>query len=139
MKKMILLAVMLTLVAFVSGAMAQVKPAPAKPATTAAPAPAKPEAPAKIEKFSGTIDNVDAMGKAIVVKGKVKKEEKMMTFSVDDKTKITKGKASLSFADLKKDMHVKVEYKKDGDKMTAVSIQASAPKAAPKKKEEPKK
>jgi len=141
MKKMILFVAMLTLVAFVSGAMAQQKPAPAKPATTAAPAapaPAKPEAPAKLEKFSGTIDKVDEMAKAIVVKGKVKKEEKMMTFSVDDKTKITKGKASLSFADLKKDMHVSVEYKKDGEKMTAAAIKASAPKAAP-KKEEPKK
>jgi uncharacterized protein YpmB len=141
MKKMILFVAILTLVAFVSGAMAQGKPAPAKPATTAAPAapaPAKPEAPAKLEKFSGTIDKVDEMAKAIVVKGKVKKEEKMMTFSVDDKTKITKGKASLSFADLKKDMQVSVEYKKDGDKMIAVAIKASAPKAAP-KKEEPKK
>lgn len=133
MKKMILFVAILTLVAFVSGAMAQGKPAPAKPATTAAPAPAKPEAPAKLEKFSGTIDKVDEMAKAIAVKGKVKKEEKMMAFSVDDKTKITKGKASLSFADLKKDMHVSVEYKKDGDKMIAVAIKASAPKAAPKK------
>jgi hypothetical protein len=133
MKKMILFVAILTLVAFVSGAMAQGKPAPAKPATTAAPAPAKPEAPAKLEKFSGTIDKVDEMAKAIAVKGKVKKEEKMMTFSLDDKTKITKGKASLSFADLKKDMHVSVEYKKDGDKMIAVAIKASAPKAAPKK------
>ncbi len=142
MKKMILFVAMLTLVAFVSGAMAQGKPAPAKPATTAAPAapaPAKKEAPAKLEKFSGTIDKVDEMAKAIVVKGKVKKEEKMMTFSVDDKTKITKGKASLSLADLKNEMHVSVEYKKDGDKMTAVAIKASAPKAAAKKKEEPKK
>jgi Skp family chaperone for outer membrane proteins len=133
MKKMILFVAILILVAFVSGAMAQGKPAPAKPATTAAPAPAKPEAPAKLEKFSGTIDKVDEMAKAIAVKGKVKKEEKMMTFSLDDKTKITKGKASLSFADLKKDMHVSVEYKKDGDKMIAVAIKASAPKAAPKK------
>jgi hypothetical protein len=117
--------------------MAQQKPAPApaKPATTPAPAPAPA---AKIEKFSGAIDKVDEMAKAIVVKGKVKKEEKMMTFSVDDKTKITKGKASLSFADLKKDMHVSVEYKKDGDKMIAATIKVSAPKAAP-KKEEPKK
>ena len=35
-------------------------------------------------------------------------------------------------------MHVSVEYKKDGDKMVAVAIKASAPKAAP-KKEAPKK
>jgi hypothetical protein len=101
-------------------------PAPAKPAATAAPAPA----PAKVEKFSGTIDNVDEMAKAIVVKSK--KEEK--AFAVDDKTKISKGKDTISFADLKKGMSVSVEYTKAGDKMTAVSIKAAAPKAAPKEK-----
>jgi hypothetical protein len=130
MKKMILLVVMLTLVAFVSGVMAQPKPAPAKPASTAAPAAA-----AKLEKFSGAIEKVDE--KAIEVKGKVKKEEKTLAFATDDKTKITKGKETLSFADLKKGMNVSVEYKKDGDKMVAAAIKVSAPKAAP-KKEAPK-
>jgi uncharacterized alpha/beta hydrolase family protein len=142
MKKMILLVVMLTLVAFVSGVMAQQKPAPEKPAAAPAPAP-KPAAPAKLEKFSGAIENVNEMAKAIEVKGKVKKEEKALTFATDDKTKITKGKETLSFADLKKGMNVSVEYKKDGDKMVAAVIKVSAPKAAPKKeapkKEEPKK
>jgi Cu/Ag efflux protein CusF len=141
MKKMILLVVMLTLVAFVSGVMAQPKPAPEKPAAAPAPAP-KPAAPAKLEKFSGAIEKVDEMAKAIEVKGKVKKEEKTLTFATDDKTKITKGKDTLSFADLKKGMHVSVEYQKVGDKMTAVAIKVAAPKAAPKKeapKETPKK
>jgi len=142
MKKMILLVVMLTLVAFVSGVMAQQKPAPEKPAAAPAPAP-KPAAPAKLEKFSGAIENVNEMAKAIEVKGKVKKEEKALTFATDDKTKITKGKETLSFADLKKGMNISVEYKKDGDKMVAAVIKVSAPKAAPKKeapkKEEPKK
>jgi hypothetical protein len=124
MKKMILLVVMLTLVAFVSGVMAQQKPAPEKPAAAPAPAP-KPAA-------------VDEIAKAIEVKGKVKKEEKTLTFATDDKTKITKGKETLSFADLKKGMNVSVEYKKDGDKRVAAAIKVSAPKAAP-KKEEPKK
>jgi hypothetical protein len=140
MKKMILFVVMLTLVAFISGAMAQQKPAPAKPATTvapAAPAPAKPEAPAKLEKFSGVIEKVDEIAKAIEVKGKVKKEEKTLAFATDDKTKITKARKALPFADLKKGMSVSVEYKKDGDKMIAVTIKVSAPKAAP--KEAPKK
>jgi hypothetical protein len=132
MKKMILLVVMLTLVAFVSGVMAQPKPAPAKPASTAAPAAA-----AKLEKFSGAIEKVDGIAKAIEVKGKVKKEEKTLAFATDDKTKITKGKETLSFADLKKGMNVSVEYKKDGDKMVAAAIKVSAPKAAP-KKEAPK-
>ena len=134
---MILLVVILTLVAFVSGVMAQQKPAPEKPAAAPAPAP-KPAAPAKLEKFSGAIEKVDEIAKAIEVKGKVKKEEKALTFATDDKTKITKGKDTLAFADLKKGMNVSVEYKKDGDKMVAAAIKVSAPKAAP-KKEEPKK
>ncbi len=134
MKKMIFLVALLTLVAFVSGAMAQQKPAPAKPAATPAPAP-KPAAPEKpkLEKFSGVIETVDEMAKAIEVKGKVKKEEKTLTFATDDKTKITRGKDTLSFADLKKGMNVSVEYKKVGDKMVAVTIKVAAPKAAPKK------
>ena len=135
MKKALLLVALLTLVAFVSGAMAQQKPAPAKPATTAAPAPApaapeKPKAAAKMEKASGAIAKVDEAAKSIVVK--VKKAEK--AFVVDDKTKITKGKDSLAFADLKKDMNVSIEYKKEGDKMIATAIKVSVPKAAPKEK-----
>ena len=156
MKKLILLIALLTLVAFVSGVMAEEKPAPApaKPATTPAPAlapaPAKPAtapvpapvpaAPEKVklEKFSGTIEKVDEMAKAIDVKGKVKKEEKTLIIAIDDSTKITKGKKSLAFADLKKGMDVSVQYKKDGDKMIAVAIKVAAPKAkaAPKKAEE---
>ena len=139
MKKIIFLVALITLVAFVSGAMAQQqKPAPAKAAVTPAvtPAPAAPAAtkaaPVKIEKFSGAIEKIDEMTKAVVVKGK--KEEK--TFATDDKTKITKGKELLPFADLKKGMNVSIGYKKDGDKMVAVTIKASAPKAAPKKVEE---
>jgi hypothetical protein len=140
MRKLILLVALLTLVAFVSVAIAQQKPAPAKPATTPAPAPAP--APAKMEKFSGVVDNVDEIAKAIVVKGKVKKEEKTLTFATDDKTKITKGGKDMPFADLKKDMSVAVEYKKAADKMIAATIKVAAPKAAPKKEtpaEAPKK
>jgi hypothetical protein len=141
MKKMILLVALLTLVAFVSGVMAATPaPAPkptATPAPASAPAPEKPK-PAKIEKFSGAIEKIDEMAKAIDVKGKVKKEDKTLTFATDDKTKITRGKDTLSFADLKKGMSASVEYQKVGDKMTAVAIKVAAPKAAP-KKEEPKK
>lgn len=126
MKKMILLVTLLTLVAFVSGAMAQQKPAPA-PAPAPA-APAKEEKP-KIEKFSGVVEKVDEMAKAVVVKDK--KGEK--TFAVDDKTKITKGGKDMPLAELKKGMNASVEYKKDGEKLVAVAIKAAAPKAAPKK------
>ncbi len=122
MKKSILLVVLLTLVAFVSGAIAA---APPKAAGTAPAAPA-----AKMEKFSGEVKNVDAMAKSIVAaKGK---EEK--TFAADDKTKITKGKEALKFEDLKAGMNVTIEYKKDMDKNIAATIKVSAPKAAPKKK-----
>jgi hypothetical protein len=145
MKKVILLVTLMTLVAFTSGVMAQQKPAPAKPATT--PAPAKPAAaptpaPAKVEKFSGMIEKVDEMAKAIVVKGKVKKEEKALTFATDGNTKIQKAGKDMPFADLKKDMTLSVEYKKEGEKMIATMIKVAAPKAAPKKdtpKEAPKK
>ena len=65
-----------------------------------APAPA----PAKLEKFSGVVDKVDEMAKAIDVKGKVKKQEKTLTFATDDKTKITRAGKDMPFGDLKKDM-----------------------------------
>ena len=138
MKKMILLVVMLTLVAFVSGVMAQPKPAPAPaaPASTA-PAKAKEVKMEKMQKFSGTIARVDEMGKMVEVKGKIKKEEKSMSFMIDDATKITKGKGTMKMTDLKEGMTASVQYKKDGDKMIAATIKISAPKAAP-KKEAPK-
>jgi hypothetical protein len=141
MKKMVILVGMLTLVAFVAVATAQPKPAPATPATTVAPAPAvapapekakaeKPKAAAKMEKFSGTVDKVDEMAKTIAIKGK----KDTMTFTVGDKTKITKGGKDTPLAELKKDMGVSVEYMKEGDKMMAGSIRVAAPKAAPKAK-----
>ncbi len=124
MKKTILLVVMLTLAAFVSGAIAA---APPKAATTA-PAAAT-TAPVKLEKFGGAIKSVDAVAKSlVVVKGKVEK-----TFVVTADTKITKGKEALKFEDLKAGMNVGVEYKKEMDKMVAVAIKVSVPKAAPKK------
>lgn len=127
MKKTILLVVMLTLVAFVSGAIAA---APPKAATTAPAAPATTK-PVKMEKekFSGAIKSVDAMAKSVVVaKAKVEK-----TFVVTADTKITKGKEALKFEDLKAGMNVSVEYKKEMDKMIAGAIKVSVPKASPKK------
>ena len=145
MKRLILVVAFLTMVAFVSGVMAQgtkaPAPAPAKAAGTAAPAPAPaqapakapaPEKPAKVAKFTGMVENVDETAKVVVVKGK--KDEK--TFAVDDKTKITKGGKDMPLADLKKGMNVSLQYKKDGDKMVAVAIKAASPKAAVKEKKE---
>jgi Cu/Ag efflux protein CusF len=132
MKRLILLVALFTLVGFISGALAQPKPTE-KPAP--APAPAAPEKP-KLEKFSGVVEKVDEAAKTFEVKHKVKKEEKTLTFAIDDKTKIIRGKETLSFADLKKGMRVSVEYKKDGDKMVAVTIKVVVPKAAPAEKKE---
>ena len=128
MKKSILLVVLLTLVAFVSGAIAA---APPKAAGTA-PAPAAPASTksAKAEKFVGDIKSFDAMAKSIVVA----KEKEEKTFVATADTKIMKGKEALKFEDLKAGMNVSIGYKKDGDKNMAVTIKASAPKAAPKKK-----
>ena len=126
MKKTILLVVVLTLVAFASGAVAAAPPK----AETPAPAAAATTAPAKMEKFSGEVKNVDAMAKSIVVaKGKVEK-----SFVVTADTKITKGKEALKFEDLKAGMNVAIGYKKDGDKLIAGTIKAAAPKASPKAK-----
>jgi len=124
MKKLILLVCLLTLVAFISGALAQPK-STEKPAP--APAPAAPEKP-KLEKFSGAIEKVDEVGKTFEVKQKVKKEEKTLAFAIDDKTKIIRGKETLSFSDLKKGMRVSIEYKKDGDKNVAVAIKVAEAK-----------
>jgi hypothetical protein len=128
MKKTILLVVVLTLVAFVSGAVAV---APLK-AATPAPAPAAPAttAPAKMEKFSGEVKNADAMAKSIVVA----KEKAEKSFMVTADTKIAKGKEALKFEDLKAGMNVTIEYKKDGDKLIAATIKTAAPKASPKAK-----
>ncbi len=130
MKKVILLVALLTTVAFVSGVMAQQKPAPA-PAPATAPAPA-PEKAAKAEKFSGTVEKVDEAAKTVDVKS----GKKTMTFATDQ-AKLTRGGKEMSAADLKKGMHVSVEYKKEGDKMVATDIKASAPKAAKKSAEKP--
>ncbi len=114
MKKIILLVVLLTLVAFVFGVIAAT---PQKGAETTAPA--------KLEKFSGEIKSSDATSKTIIVaKGK---EEK--TFVVDEQAKITKGTESLTFADLKLGMGVEIEYKQEKGKMIAMVIKVSAPKA----------
>jgi len=130
MKKMLLLVTLLALVAFVSGVMAQQKPAPAPaPAAPAATAPAK-AMEMKMEKFHGAISKVDQMGKMIEVKGK---KEKTMTFAINDMTKIMKGKGMMKMEDLKEGMTASVEYMKEGDKMMAATIKLSTPKAAPKK------
>lgn len=123
MKKAILLVALLTLVAFVSGAIAAAPPKAA--GTTPAPAAPASTKPVKLEKFTGDIKSVDAMAKSIVV-AKAKEEK---TFVVAADTKITKGKETLKFEDLKAGLNAVVGYKKDGEKLIATTIKVSAPKA----------
>jgi Cu/Ag efflux protein CusF len=126
MKKAILLVVLLTLVAFVSGAIAAAPPKAA--GTTPAPAAPASTKPVKLEKFTGDIKSVDAAAKTIVVaRGKESK-----TFVVDEKTTITRGKDTLSLGDLKQGLNVSIEFKKEMDKLIAVTIKAGKPKGAPK-------
>jgi len=125
MKKTILLAALITLVAFVSGVMAQ-----GKPATTPAPASTKSAPAAPSEKFSGKIRSLDEKAKSIVVaEGKTEK-----TFVIVESTKITKGKDAGALADLKAGLNVAIEAKKEGDKLIAVTINVVTPEAAPVKK-----
>ncbi len=104
---------LVTSVAFVSGVMAQQSSPPA--------ASSAPSAPAKMEKFSGTIEKIDQAAKEIVLKKG--KEEK--TFSWDDQTKFMQGKKQLAFSDLKKGEHVSVQYKAEGNKLTAGKVTVS--------------
>ncbi len=133
MKKVLIVAVaLLTMLAFVSGVMAQEKkaapaPAPEKAAPGApekAPKAEKAKAPkAKAAKFSGTVAAFDAAAKTLKVKGK----EKEMEFAVADDAKI-KG-------DVKEGAKVTVSYKKEGEKNVASAISvASAKKAKGEKK-----
>ena len=81
-----------------------------------------------MERFFGTIEKVNELRKTIDVKGKVKKEKKTLTFSINDRTKIARAKKELSMTNLKNGMDVLVEYKKEGDQLIAVAIKVSAPK-----------
>ncbi len=127
--------------AFVSGGMAQQKPAPAQP-TPAQAAPAK-AAPAKQgwEKVKGMIENVNEANKEVVVQA----QKERMSFLVNEQTRITQDATKMAFSSLKKGMEATVEYKKEGNKMVAEWIDVSAskaeskPAAAPEVKKEMKK
>jgi hypothetical protein len=51
------------------------------------------------------------------------KEEKTLIFFVDDKARITNAGKDMSFARLKKGMHVSVKYRKHRDKRIVVRIE----------------
>ncbi len=109
-------------VAFVSGVVAESKPAPQ---TTNAQE-------TKLEKFSGVVEKVDQANKDVLVEFHKEK----MTFSLDDHAKILEGKKEMPFSDLKKGMWAFVQYKKEGDQLLAESMHVSMSKM-PAKKENP--
>ncbi len=116
-------------VAFVSGVMAQQSTPPATQNAPSAPsAPAK-NAPAKMDRFRGTIEKIDPATKEIVVK----KGNDEKTFSFGDQTKFMQGKKELAFSDLKKGERVSVQFKKEGDKLTAEKVSVKMKTSAQKK------
>jgi hypothetical protein len=143
MKGLVLLVAVLTLVTFASGVMAQQTPAtkPAAP-TPAAPekakgAPAAPEKAnvAKEERFIGKVSSMDVASKTVVVKN----PEAEKTFTVGDKTKITRGKKEMALVDLKQKMDVSVSYKMEAGKAMAAAITVHLPKTKPTAKATPEK
>ncbi len=108
-----------------TGSPAQQTPATA---TEKSAIPASTHVTPHVEKFFGTFEKIDESGKRIDIKGKVKKEEKILTFGIDERTKIFRAKKELSAGQLKKGMEVLIEYKKEGDQFIAVAIKVSAPK-----------
>jgi len=126
MKKTILTSILALAisVAFVSGVMAQEKPAPVQ-----TPAPQE----SRVEHFNGVIVKVDEATKDALVQFHKEK----MTFSLGDTTKIMEGKKELPFTDLKKGMWASLDYKKVGDKFMAESVSVSMPKMVVKKETPP--
>lgn len=137
MGKMVLVAALFTSVAFASGVMAQ---------------PTSPAPATKVEKhrFSGVIEKVDPKAKTVTVRGKVEErgvlkskmedQDKVMTFVINDKTKINGAIRSNPFENLKNVTHAAVDYfipPKSGKTYwnpVAVEIEYSTPKFHPVKK-----
>ncbi len=71
--------------------------------------------------------------KAFEVEGRMMKEGQALTFAIDETTKIMRDRKEIPFTELKKGMQVTIEYKKEGGKMIAVSIEEVVPQTAPKK------
>ena len=78
---------------------------PASPAAPEKGKTEKPRAGPKVMKFSDPGEEIDETGKMFGVKGK----KEMMTFTLGDKTKMTKTGKEMPIAELKKDMEVGVD------------------------------
>jgi Cu/Ag efflux protein CusF len=125
MRKMVLVVALATLVAFASGLMAQAK---------------SPEPATKIQKhrFSGVVEKVDQTANTVTVRGKVGGQEKVITFAINDKTKISSdGGVKKSFFDIKPGVRGAVDYflpsesGKTGRNPVAVAVEYSSPKLGP--------
>ena len=109
--------VLLTFVAFASGAIAQGKKTEPAAPTAEKAAPVKAKTP-KAMKVNGSVAVYEA-GKMITVKGE---KEKEWTFDITPKTKV-KG-------EVKEGTKVTVMYNKRGEKLVATSISVAKPKKA---------
>jgi len=88
----------------------------------------------KIEKISGKVVSVDAIGNTLIVKVSKKVTD---TVTVTTDTKILSGKTVVALADLKADQKVKVTLK--ADKKTATEINIVPVKVAKAKEAKPAK
>jgi hypothetical protein len=80
----------------------------------------------KRDVFSGVIEKVDVKWNVVVVKGTMMQEKKALSFDVNDKTRIWKGNTTLHIGELSTTMQVRVEYKQEKDRLTALTIEITA-------------
>jgi hypothetical protein len=115
MMKMYAAVALVVIFGFVSGADAIPKPEPK-------PSPGQTET-GKQRLFSGVVEKIDVKGNVVVVTGTMMQEKKTLTFDVNDKTRISRGKMILQIGDLERTMRVRVEYKQEMDRLTALTIE----------------
>ena len=77
----------------------------------------------EISTFSGVVEKVDVKGNIVVVTGTMMQEKKTLAFNINDKTRISRGKVVLHIGDLERTMQVRVEYKQEMDRLTALTIE----------------
>jgi hypothetical protein len=115
MMKMFMGVALLMLCGFVSGVNAIPKPEPESSQAQMAIG--------KRDMFSGVVEKVDAKGNVVVVKGTMMQEKKTLAFDVNDKTSISRGKMILHIGALERTMQVRVEYKQEMGRLTALTIE----------------
>jgi hypothetical protein len=103
------------LVGFFSGADAIPKPEPESSQ--------KQTAIRKPDMFSGVVEKVDAKVNVVVVKGLMDQDKKTLVFVVNDKTMILRRERVMHIENLKRMMPVRVEYKQEMNRLTALTIE----------------